>query len=117
MTRITTFLALIVAGVSLCAGGATRQALAGEPKPAALQGALAGLPGRWTGEGRLGFKDGKAETVTCRATYFAAMDAPGLKQTIRCGFNVVPMWHPLRLAEWQDRAEKPFGRQRRCADR
>lgn len=84
MTRITTFLALIVAGVTLCAGGATRHASAGEPKPAALQGALAGLPGRWTGEGRLGFKDGKAETVTCRATYFAAIDAPGLKQTIRC---------------------------------
>jgi hypothetical protein len=52
--------------------------------PAALSKVLANLPGRWTGEGRLGFKDGKMETVTCRATYFAADDAPGLKQTIRC---------------------------------
>lgn len=52
--------------------------------PPELAGALANLPGRWTGEGRLGFKDGKVETVTCRATYFAAKDAPGLKQTIRC---------------------------------
>jgi hypothetical protein len=56
----------------------------GEAKPAALSQSLASLPGLWTGEGRLGFKDGKAETVTCRATYFAAADAPGLKQTIRC---------------------------------
>lgn len=46
--------------------------------------ALANLPGRWTGEGRLGFKDGKMETVTCRATYFAAEDVSGLRQTIRC---------------------------------
>jgi len=52
--------------------------------PAALTGPLADLPGRWTGQGRLGFKDGKIETVTCRATYFAADDAAELKQTIRC---------------------------------
>jgi hypothetical protein len=52
--------------------------------PVALSKVLANLPGRWTGDGRLGFKDGKMETVTCRATYFAADDAPGLKQTIRC---------------------------------
>jgi hypothetical protein len=84
MRSISTFLALIVAGASLCAGSATQPVNAAEPQAAALQGALASLPGRWTGEGRLGFKDGKAETVTCRATYFAAMDAPGLKQTIRC---------------------------------
>jgi hypothetical protein len=84
MKRISSFLALILAGASLCAAGEPRRAVAAELKPAALQGALASLPGRWTGEGRLGFKDGKAETVTCRATYFAATDAPGLKQTIRC---------------------------------
>ncbi len=84
MTRISTFLALIVAVASLCAAGETRPAIAAELKSAALPGALASLPGRWAGEGRLGFKDGKAETVTCRATYFAATDVPGLKQTIRC---------------------------------
>jgi hypothetical protein len=82
MTRISSLLALLVTGASLCA--ATGYAVADELKPAALQGALANLPGRWTGEGRLGFKDGKAETVTCRATYLAATDAPGLKQNIRC---------------------------------
>lgn len=49
-----------------------------------LSKALANLPGRWTGQGRLGFKDGKMESVTCRATYFVAEDAAGLKQTIRC---------------------------------
>jgi hypothetical protein len=52
--------------------------------PASLSKVLADLPGRWTGDGRLGFKDGKMETVSCRATYFAADDVPGLKQTIRC---------------------------------
>ena len=65
-------------------GAGALQAQAEEPKPAALSGALAGLPGLWTGQGRLGFKDGKAETVTCRATYFAATDGAGLRQTIRC---------------------------------
>jgi hypothetical protein len=52
--------------------------------PAPLSKVLANLPGLWTGEGRLGFKDGKMESVSCRATYFAAEDAAGLRQTIRC---------------------------------
>lgn len=39
--------------------------------------------GRWIGEGRLGFKDGKFENVTCRVTYLADPDAT-LKQTVRC---------------------------------
>lgn len=84
MARITTVLALAAAGAGLLTMGSARAAIAAEAQAAALPGALASLPGRWTGEGRLGFKDGKAETVTCRATYFAASDAPGLKQTIRC---------------------------------
>jgi hypothetical protein len=42
------------------------------------------LAGRWTGDGRLGFKDGKAETVSCRATYVTAEATAELKQTIRC---------------------------------
>src|SRR5215471_6625286 len=28
------------------------------------------LPGRWVGDGKIGLKDGKVETVKCRATYF-----------------------------------------------
>lgn len=39
--------------------------------------------GRWTGEGRLGFKDGKFENVTCRVTYLTE-EAAKLKQTVRC---------------------------------
>lgn len=39
--------------------------------------------GRWVGEGRLGFKDGKFENVTCRVTYIAE-EAVKLKQTVRC---------------------------------
>ena len=39
--------------------------------------------GRWTGEGRLGFAEGKFETVKCRVTYFAG-EAATLKQNVRC---------------------------------
>ena len=42
------------------------------------------LAGRWTGDGRLGFKDGKIENVSCRATYFIEGGDAGLKQSIRC---------------------------------
>ena len=42
------------------------------------------LPGRWVGEGRIGFKEGKTETVKCRATYFVSEDANNLRQNIRC---------------------------------
>ena len=42
------------------------------------------LPGRWVGDGRLGFKEGKFETVKCRATYFLSDDGIELKQNIRC---------------------------------
>lgn len=45
---------------------------------------FASLPGRWVGEGRLGFKEGKVETVKCIATYFIAEDGQSLKQNIRC---------------------------------
>lgn len=45
---------------------------------------FASLPGLWAGKGRLGFKEGKAEAVECRATYFLSDDRRELKQTIRC---------------------------------
>lgn len=47
-------------------------------------GPFEGLAGLWTGQGRLGFKDGKVEAVTCRTTYFVAGDGEELKQNIRC---------------------------------
>src|SRR5512137_1756509 len=84
MARIWGALALAVAVGSCLATSGIGAAKAADAQAAALSGSLANLPGRWAGEGRLGFKDGKAESVTCRATYFAATDAPGLKQTIRC---------------------------------
>ena len=43
-----------------------------------------GLAGLWSGQGRLGFMDGKIENVTCRTTYFVSGDSNELKQTIRC---------------------------------
>ena len=42
------------------------------------------LPGRWVGDGKLGLKEGKIETVKCRATYFLSDDGGELKQNIRC---------------------------------
>jgi hypothetical protein len=82
MTRASIAIGLFVAAFSTLAGPASAGDAA--PQPAALSNSLAHLPGLWTGQGRLGFKDGKAETVTCRATYFAGAEGPGLKQTIRC---------------------------------
>ena len=84
MARPSPVFAVAALAMLLTATAGLPPVRADEAKPAMLSGALAGLPGLWTGQGRLGFKDGKAETVTCRATYFAASDAPGLKQTIRC---------------------------------
>jgi len=42
------------------------------------------LPGRWVGEGRLGFKSGDVENIKCRATYFVENNGRQLKQNIRC---------------------------------
>lgn len=47
-------------------------------------GPFDGLAGLWSGQGRLGFKDGKVEAVTCRTTYFVSGDGEELKQNIRC---------------------------------
>lgn len=59
-------------------------AFAATSASAALDEPFAGLAGRWVGEGRLGFKDGKGETVKCRATYFVSDNLQELKQNIRC---------------------------------
>jgi hypothetical protein len=42
------------------------------------------LAGRWVGEGRLGIRDGKTETVKCRVTYILAEQGSQVRQTIRC---------------------------------
>ena len=54
------------------------------PLQAADASPFEALPGRWSGEGRLGFKDGKVENVTCRVTYFLSDDKQEVKQNIRC---------------------------------
>lgn len=51
---------------------------------AAQDGPFAPLIGWWIGDGRLGFKDGKFETVKCRVTYVAGESADDLAQNIRC---------------------------------
>lgn len=42
------------------------------------------FPGRWVGEGRLAFRDGKVEKVKCRVTYFVADDRASMRQNVRC---------------------------------
>jgi len=54
------------------------------PLPVKKGAPFAELPGRWVGDGRLGLKDGKTETVKCRATYFVNPSGDELKQNIRC---------------------------------
>lgn len=68
--RFAGFLAIAAAMLAAPAGAAT--------------GPFDGLAGLWSGQGRLGFKDGKVEAVTCRTTYFVSPDAQELKQNIRC---------------------------------
>jgi hypothetical protein len=66
---------------------AADDAPAGDKAPAigdAKTSPFAALPGRWVGDGRLGLKNGKIETVKCRATYFLSDDSKQLKQNIRC---------------------------------
>ncbi|MEQ1578188.1 MAG: hypothetical protein ABL894_11090 [Hyphomicrobium sp.] len=48
------------------------------------EGPFSALSGRWTGQGRLGFAEGKTENITCRATYFVVGDGDKLEQNIRC---------------------------------
>lgn len=84
MLRRLALLAPLVAAACFVGEVALTPTAVAQAAPAPLSKSLATLPGLWTGQGRLGFKDGKTEAVTCRATYFAANDAPGLKQTIRC---------------------------------
>jgi len=40
--------------------------------------------GWWIGQGRLGFRGGKSETIKCRATYRQASSPSEMEQTIRC---------------------------------
>ena len=58
--------------------------LASATRPAFAEGPFTALPGWWSGEGRLVFKDGKQEQVKCRATYFVEGEGSELKQTVRC---------------------------------
>jgi hypothetical protein len=54
------------------------------PSAAELSSPFEKVVGRWTGEGRLGMKEGGTETVKCRVTYFLEGDGNQLRQNIRC---------------------------------
>jgi len=75
--RSTVSAVVIMAG---CLAPAPLVAQDGNP----ASGPFASLIGWWSGEGRLGFKEGQIETVRCRATYLAGATANALDQTIRC---------------------------------
>lgn len=65
---------------------ASEEEVAAPPPPPAVSASVMfpSLAGRWVGEGRLGIKDNRPESVKCRATYIKGESADELKQTIRC---------------------------------
>jgi len=65
---------------------AAEEAVPDKPRPAPVNRAapFKDLPGRWVGEGRIGVKDSKPESVKCRATYFVNDKGDELRQNIRC---------------------------------
>jgi hypothetical protein len=58
--------------------------LLGGPAAAEEGSPFAKLAGRWLGEGRLGVREGKTETVKCRVTYVLLEQGGQVRQTIRC---------------------------------
>lgn len=66
---------------SFAVGQANHDALADAAAPASPFNKFAG---RWTGEGRLWFRDKKMEAVKCRVTYFVSATGLQLTQNIRC---------------------------------
>jgi hypothetical protein len=82
---------------STAALAATLFFISASPQPLTAVGVAPWPPqnilGRWVGEGKLGFREGKFETVKCRVTYFTAEGAhlgqtslgqTSLKQYVRC---------------------------------
>jgi len=70
--------AVVFAALAVLPGSPVMSQVA--PAPA---GPFSALVGWWSGEGRLGFKEGKLENVKCRATY-ASGTVDTLDQSIRC---------------------------------
>jgi hypothetical protein len=54
------------------------------PAAAELSSPFDKVVGRWTGEGRLGMREGNTEIVKCRVTYFLEGDGNQVRQNIRC---------------------------------
>lgn len=77
---------VIMLGMAIAAasGFARAEPAVPQQQPAEALTTLDLLLGRWTGEGRLGFAEGKFENVKCRVTYLKAEAAGSLKQNIRC---------------------------------
>ena len=67
--------------VALCVSSVLMQLQPGHADDA---GPFGSLPGRWVGDGRLGFKSGDVEKIKCRATYFVETQGQHLRQNIRC---------------------------------
>jgi hypothetical protein len=76
MTRLAASFAC--AGLALLANAASA-----DPAPAPGAWPPPEFIGRWTGQGKLGFKDGKFENVDCRVTYIVE-EQTKVKQTVRC---------------------------------
>lgn len=79
---------VLAAATTMALSGALTAPVSSEPiapeRPTAAAAPMDAVIGRWTGEGRLGFKEGKFENVKCRVTYLRTDQPGGLKQNIRC---------------------------------
>jgi hypothetical protein len=80
--RVLQMAGALVAGV--VAVGAMAPGTAAAVDAVKAPSPFAQLFGWWSGEGRLGFRDGKREPVRCRATYRPGATENDLDQTIRC---------------------------------
>ncbi len=80
MRTTTTAASILLAGVMLAlTPGSSPAADAAVPTSP-----FAAVHGWWSGEGRLGFREGKQEAVKCKATYRPGATPDALIQSIRC---------------------------------
>ena len=75
---------IIVAGGAVACALATWTNVLSSPALADNAVPFKDILGRWTGEGRLGVRNGSNETVKCRVTYAAPDQPDQLQQSIRC---------------------------------
>lgn len=80
----TGFLRQLLVVTCIAAALSTPPVLTPTPANAASNTPFKGMAGRWSGEGRIGIKDGKPEKIRCRVTYFLSNKNQDIRQNLRC---------------------------------